>query len=183
MLATTASARSFDVISTDTGGVEVVMVPIHDGSLLLQFRGQAIYIDPDGKGDLKGLPQADFIFFTTGAPNVPAAYAGLKNSSTTVVDALTAKQTFGNGIAAEPAGKGLVLTMAGRRFYVTGASAPTAVEKLDAAFVCMSEACAKDPVSTTRSINARVVFPYRYGTRNLKALQRIDKPEVRLRTW
>ena len=121
VLATAAvcGARSFDVISTNTGGVEVVMVPIRHGSLMLQFRGQAIYVDPDTKGDYSGMPQADFVFFTTGEKDEPSKYATLRKPSTVIVSTPPPeKRAFGPSsgeIAVESAGGGLVFTMAGRR--------------------------------------------------------------------
>ena len=171
-------ARSFDVISTNTGGVEVVIVPIHHGTLLLQFKGKAIYVDPSGEADYGGLPRADFIFFTAGAKG---SYESLKKDSTVVVSA-PEKKTFGE-LEVEPAGGGYLFAMAGRRFYVSGAAKPVAVPGVDAAFVCMSQACAKDPAQAVATVGARIVFPYRYDKRNLRALKSDGHTEVRFRNW
>ncbi|MCU1325940.1 MAG: Metal-dependent hydrolase [Bryobacterales bacterium] len=176
-------ARSFDVISTNTGGVEVVMVPIHDGSLMLQFKGQAIYIDSDSMGDTAGMPKADFVFFTAGEKDEPARYAAIRKASTLVVSApLTEKRAFGE-ISVESAGKGLVFTMAGRRFSVSGNAAPVNTASVDVAFVCLSAACSKDPAATVKTVAARIVFPYRYGKRDLRGLHSTAQTEVRLRRW
>jgi hypothetical protein len=175
--------RSFDVISTDTGGVEVVMAPIHHGSLLLQFKGKAIYVDPDTKGDYRGMPAADYIFFTAGEKDQPAKYASLRKPSTVVISAPLAERRVFGEITIEPAGGGFVFNMAGRRFYVTGNAAPTAVPKVDAAFVCLSVACAENAAATVNKLDSRVVFPYRYGNRNLQGLKSTARTEIRRRQW
>lgn len=175
-------ARSFDVISTDTGGVEVVIVPIHHGSLLMQFKGKAIYVDPDGKGNTTDLPRADFIFYTAGEKDTPANYATLRKAETVVVTALPEKKASGE-ITAEPSSGGYIFTMAGRRFYVSGNAAPTQLAPVDAAFVCMSTKCAKDAAATANTIPAKVLFPYRFEGRNLQVLKSTPAQEVRLRRW
>lgn len=175
-------ARSFDVISTDTGGVEVVIVPIHHGSLLLQFKGKAIYVDPDGKGNTADLPKADFIFYTAGEKDTPANHATLHKEGTIVVTALAEKKMYGE-IAAEPSGRGYIFTMAGRRFYVTGNAAPGNPGAVDAAFVCMSTKCAKDAAAVAGSIQTKVLFPYRFEGRNLQGLKSTPAKEIRLRRW
>lgn len=175
-------ARSFDVISTDTGGVEVVIVPIHHGSLLLQFKGKAIYVDPDGKGNTADLPKADFIFYTAGEKDTAANYATLRKPETVVVTTLAEKKTYGE-ITAEPAGGGYIFTMAGRRFYVSGSAAPAKLEPVDAAFVCMSAKCAKDATATANSVKTKVLFPYRTEGRNLQGLKSTPAKEIRRRNW
>jgi hypothetical protein len=175
--------RSFDVISTNTSGVEVVMAPIHDGSLMLQFKGKAIYVDPDTKGDYRGMPAADYIFFTAGQKDQPAKYTAIRKPSTVVVASpLAEKRVFGE-ITVEPAGAGFVFNMAGRRFYVTGNAAPVAVPKVDAAFVCLSIACAENAAATINKLDSRVVFPYRYGNRYLQGLKSSARTEIRRRQW
>jgi hypothetical protein len=175
-------ARSFDVISTDTGGVEVVIVPIHHSSLLLQFKGKAIYVDPDGKGNTADLPKADFIFYTAGEKDTPANYAMLHKRETVVVTTLAEKKTYGE-ITAEPVSGGYVFTMAGRRFYVSGNAAPAKLEPVDAAFVCMSVKCAKDAAAVAGSVQTRVLFPYRFEGRNLQGLKSTPAKEIRRRNW
>jgi hypothetical protein len=169
-----------DVISTNTGGVEVVLVPIHHGTVMLQLKGKAIYIDPDTRSAYPDLPKADYIFFTKGAKG---QYAALQKETTEVIAApLAAKRTLGD-IEAESVGAGLVLSMLGRRFYFTGDAKPEPVENLDAAFVCLSEACAKDPNQTLATVGARIVFPYRHNKRALKPLKAGPNQEIRLRPW
>lgn len=175
-------ARSFDVISTNTGGVEVVIVPIHHGSLMLQFKGKAIFIDPDGKGNTADLPRADVIFYTAGEQDTPANYATLRKQETVVVTTLAEKKTYGE-ITAEPVGGGYVFSMAGRRFYVSGSAAPTNLGPVDAAFICMSTKCTKDAASTANSVQTRVLFPYRTEGRNLQGLKSTPAKEIRNRRW
>ena len=175
-------ARSFDVISTNTGGVEVVIVPIHHGSLMLQFKGKAIFIDPDGKGNTADMPKADFIFYTGGEKDTAANYATLRKPETVVITKLAEKKTYGE-ITAEPAGGGYIFTMAGRRFYVSGSAAPAKLEPVDAAFVCMSVKCAANARAGSNTVPAKVVFPYRTGKRNLQGLKSTPAKEIRLRNW
>ena len=182
-LAALCPARTFDVISTNQGGVEVVVVPIHHGSLLLQFRGQALYIDPDGQGDYTGLPKADFIFFTASQKNDPATYASLRKPNVIVIETPLAEPRTFNGIQAESAGPGYIFTMAGRRFYVAGQSAVPPPGTVDAAFICLSASCAATPAEAIRNINARLLFPYRFEGRDLSALKSAGKSEIRLRRW
>lgn len=176
-------ARSFDVISTNTGGVEVVIVPIHNGSLMLQFKGKAIYVDPDGKGNTADLPKADLIFYTAGEKDTPANYAALRKPETVVVTAPLAERKIYGEITAEPAAGGYIFTMAGRRFYVSGNAAPTKLEPVDAAFVCMSSKCAGNALAAAKTVPAKVLFPYRTGNRNLRKLKSTPTTEIRLRNW
>ncbi len=80
-------ARSFDVLSTNQGGVEVVVAPIHHATLMLQFKGKAIYVDPAGQADYSGMPKPDFIFITDihGDHFDKASIAKLKTDSTVIV--------------------------------------------------------------------------------------------------
>ena len=175
-------ARSFDVISTNTGGVEVVIVPIHHGSLMLQFKGKAIFIDPDGKGNTADMPKADFIFYTAGEKDTAANYATLRKPETVVITKLAEKKTYGE-ITAEPAGGGYIFTMAGRRISISGSAAPAKLEPVDAAFVCMSAKCAKDAAGTANSVPTKVLFPYRTEGRNLQGQKYTPDKEIRNRRW
>ena len=55
-------ARAADTEKTTAG--DLVITPIHHGSLMLQFGGQAIHIDPWSQGDYSSLPRADLILIT-----------------------------------------------------------------------------------------------------------------------
>lgn len=56
------SNRQADVMQTSRG--ELRITPIYHGSVMLEFGGKVIYIDPWGQGDFTGLPQADLIVIT-----------------------------------------------------------------------------------------------------------------------
>jgi L-ascorbate metabolism protein UlaG (beta-lactamase superfamily) len=86
-LAVLCSARSFDVLSTDQNGVEIVIAPIHHASLMLQFKGKAIFIDPAGPADFSGMPKPDYIFITDihGDHLSPPTIESLKKDSTVIV--------------------------------------------------------------------------------------------------
>ena len=141
---------SFDVLSTNQGGVEVVIVPIHHATLMLQFKGKAIYVDPAGPADYTGLPKPDYVFITDihGDHFDKAAIAKLKTESTVIagpqavadqLPGITAiangqKQKFGEiEVEAVPMynlkhgtyhtkgrGNGYIFQLADRRFYVSG---------------------------------------------------------------
>jgi len=54
--------RQVDVEPTSAGDLKIT--PIVHASLLLEWGGKAIYIDPTSQGDYTGLPKADFILIT-----------------------------------------------------------------------------------------------------------------------
>lgn len=47
-----------------TAGGDLVITPIHHGSLMLQFAGKVIHVDPWSQGDYSSLPRADYILIT-----------------------------------------------------------------------------------------------------------------------
>jgi hypothetical protein len=167
-----------DVISTNTGGIEVVLVPVHHGTVMMQLKGKAIYIDPDTPRPYPDLPKADLIFLTRGG-----AFETLKKENTEViVSPLTTRRTFGD-VEAESLDTGLIFSMLGRRFYITGEAPARPVKNIDAAFVCMNETCAPDLGKALAEVDARIVFPYRHNRRNLSALKPRPNQEIRLRPW
>jgi len=56
------SNRQADVVHTSAG--EVRLMPLYHGSVMLEFKGQVIHIDPWSQGDYAGLPPADVIVIT-----------------------------------------------------------------------------------------------------------------------
>jgi len=57
-----ASNRETDVVQTSVGDLR--LMPIYHGSVMLEFGGKVIYVDPYSKGDFTGLPGADLIVIT-----------------------------------------------------------------------------------------------------------------------
>jgi L-ascorbate metabolism protein UlaG (beta-lactamase superfamily) len=55
-------SQAADVIQTNAG--DLTITPIHHASLMLQFEGKVIHIDPWSQGDYSSLPRADYIFIT-----------------------------------------------------------------------------------------------------------------------
>lgn len=43
---------------------EIIITPIYHASLVLQYGGKAIYVDPRNRGDYHGLPMADLVLVT-----------------------------------------------------------------------------------------------------------------------
>src|ERR1700685_4171021 len=56
------SNRQVDVIQTSRG--ELSIMPLYHGSVMLEFGGNVIHVDPWSQGDYTGLPPADLIVST-----------------------------------------------------------------------------------------------------------------------
>jgi L-ascorbate metabolism protein UlaG (beta-lactamase superfamily) len=56
------SNRQADAIQTSRG--ELRIMPVYHGSVMLEFGGKIIHVDPWSQGDFTGLPQADLIVIT-----------------------------------------------------------------------------------------------------------------------
>jgi L-ascorbate metabolism protein UlaG (beta-lactamase superfamily) len=56
------SNRQADVIKTSQEDLKIM--PIYHGSVMFEFGGKVIYVDPWSRGDFTGLPQADLIIIT-----------------------------------------------------------------------------------------------------------------------
>ena len=56
------SNRQADTVRTSQGDLRIL--PIYHGSVMLEFGGRIIHIDPWSRGDYTGLPQADLIVIT-----------------------------------------------------------------------------------------------------------------------
>jgi L-ascorbate metabolism protein UlaG (beta-lactamase superfamily) len=56
------SNRQADVVQTSRG--ELRVTPIYHGSVMLEFGGKGIHVDPWSQGDFTGLPPADLIVIT-----------------------------------------------------------------------------------------------------------------------
>ena len=61
LLANTSN-RQADMIQTSRG--ELRMTPVYHGSVMLEFGGKVIHVDPWSQGDFTGLPPADLIVIT-----------------------------------------------------------------------------------------------------------------------
>ena len=56
------AAVSPDTVSTSQGPLKIT--PIKHASVMLEFGGKVIHVDPWSQGDYTGLPKADVIFIT-----------------------------------------------------------------------------------------------------------------------
>jgi len=64
--------RQADVVETSKGPLKIT--PLYHGSVMLEFGGKIIHVDPWGQADYSGLPQADLIVIThTHADHMDAA--------------------------------------------------------------------------------------------------------------
>ena len=62
LIAANASNRQADVEHTSAGDLRIM--PIYHGSVMLEFAGHVIHIDPWSQGDYTGLPPADLLVIT-----------------------------------------------------------------------------------------------------------------------
>src|SRR5713226_7335697 len=56
------SNRQADVVHTSAGDLR--LMPVYHGSVMLEFGGHVIHIDPWSQGDYMGLPLADLLVIT-----------------------------------------------------------------------------------------------------------------------
>lgn len=97
------SAREVDTIQTSKGLVRVT--PIMHASLMLEFGGKVIHVDPWSQGNFEGLPKADVILITDVHPDhLDRAQIDKLRKPTTVIIApkavatdLTEAQVISNG--------------------------------------------------------------------------------------
>ena len=54
--------RRHDTLATSQG--DLTITPIHHATVMFQFQGKTIYVDPWSDGDLSGLPKGDGVFIT-----------------------------------------------------------------------------------------------------------------------
>ena len=232
-----------DVIQTSKGDLRIT--PINHASLMLQFDGKVIYVDPINQGDYQGKPKADLILVTHAHPDHMnrARLDGLETDKTiviapecvTVARLVPEGQTTYNGekksvagieVEAVPMynltrgpqpgafyhpktegrnadgyacddgapGNGYILTMGGKRLYISGDTECTpemkALQNIDVAFVPMNLPYTMSPSEAAACVNSfkpKIVYPYHYGQSNLQeftgAVQRTPGVEVRLRKW
>lgn len=80
-----APNRQADVVETSKGPLKIT--PLYHGSVMLEFGGKIIHVDPWGQADYSGLPQADLIVIThTHADHMDAALLKtLRKEGTTLV--------------------------------------------------------------------------------------------------
>lgn len=220
-------AGSTDSIRTAEGVLKIT--PVTHGSLMLEFKGKVIHVDPWGRGDYSGLPQADLILITDihGDHLDPAQVRKLKKSGTQVVAPQAVAQTVtealvlhngqkkvvaGLEIEAVPMynhqrgpspgklyhdrgrGNGYLLTLGGKRVYISGDTAcipeMKALTDIDVAFVTMNLPYTMPPEDAAECVKAfkpKIVYPYHYRGSDLnvfsRALESHPDIEVRLRDW
>jgi len=95
-----APNRQADVVQTSKGPLK--MTPIYHGSVMLEFGGKVIHVDPWSQADYSGLPQADLILISHAHADHmdPPLIKMLRKESTIVVTSPAISDTL-NGIAGD----------------------------------------------------------------------------------
>jgi L-ascorbate metabolism protein UlaG (beta-lactamase superfamily) len=218
---------SGDHLATTNG--DVVFRPVDHASFVMQWNDKFIYNDPAGgsfagipKADLilishthgdhfnatvlAGVWKTNTIFIAPQA--VYNSMAGSFRSNTIVLANGAATNVLGLNVAAVPAyngnhplgnGNGYVLTIGGKRIYISGDTGNQpeirALANIDVAFLCINlpfTMSVSDATNCVRAFRPQVVYPYHYrnqggDTTNAAAFkQRLGTDlgiEVRLRKW
>jgi L-ascorbate metabolism protein UlaG (beta-lactamase superfamily) len=89
--------KQTDVLQTSKGPLRIT--PLYHGSVMLEFDGKVIHIDPWSQADYTGIPQADFILIThSHADHMDAALINkLKKPTTLIVSPPAVADTL-NGV-------------------------------------------------------------------------------------
>jgi L-ascorbate metabolism protein UlaG (beta-lactamase superfamily) len=216
-----------DHIPTTNG--DVVIRPVTHASFVMSWNGKMIYNDPDTasyaafpKADLilvghehsdhfdaptiaavksvSGIIIAPQTVYNSLSATLKASTIVLNNNQSTNVLGIDVLAVAAyNSYHPQGVGNGYVLTMGGKKFYMTGdTSATTDIQLLtglDVAFVCMNQPftmTASEAASVIRGIRPKIVYPYHYRSSDgsvgnpvaFKAAVGTDLGiEVRLRNW
>lgn len=230
-------ARQLDDPATFTGDHlattqgDAVIRPLNHASLVVQWNGLTIYVDPvAAAGPFTASPKADLILITHGhgdhldagslntlrkAETILLAPTAVQGTLSATLKPLTVRLDNGgetnllgltveavpayNGNHPKGAGNGYLVTLGGKRLYVSGDTGPIVelqgLADLDVAFVCMNvpyTMTVAQAVSAVRGFRPRVIYPYHYrnadGTfadlNEFKRQVAADPGiEVRLRKW
>ena len=220
-------AGSTDSVQTAEGVLKIT--PVTHGSLMLEFKGKVIHIDPWGRADYTGLPKADLILITDihGDHLDPAQVKKLKKSGTEIVAPEAVAKTVTEAVVLHNGrkkvvagleieavamynhkrgpspgklyhdkgrGNGYVLTLGGKRVYISGDTAcipeMKALTDIDIAFVTMNLPYTMPPEEAAECVAAfkpKVVYPYHYRGSDLsvftRALESHPDIDVRIRDW
>ncbi len=100
-LGAVAPNKQSDTIQTSKGPLKIT--PLYHGSVMLEFNGKIIHVDPWGNADYTGLPQADMILIShTHADHMdPALLKTLLKPSTILVTSEAVNDTL-NGCCGVP---------------------------------------------------------------------------------
>ena len=106
--------KQTDVLQTSKGPVRIT--PLYHGSVMLEFGGKVIHIDPWSQADYTGIPEADFILIThSHADHMDAALINKLKKPTTLIVSPPAVDDTLNGVCGivEPIANGEKKTFLG----------------------------------------------------------------------
>jgi L-ascorbate metabolism protein UlaG (beta-lactamase superfamily) len=221
------SPRATDHFKTQKG--DLAVVPLEHASVLFEFSGEEIYVDPTASAVADpSLPKADIVFVTDIHPDHldPAGLDKVRKATTKVVgpqavadkthvdvvmangdtrqilDVVATAVPMYNLTRGPSAGKlyhdrgrgnGYEIDFGGTRIYLSGDTECTpemkALEKIDAAFVCMNLPYTMAPAEAAECIAAfkpKILFPYHYRGSDLATLDTAlagKGIEIRKREW
>ncbi len=222
-----AQQRPVQTLPASSGDIRVT--PIRHASLMLEYGGKVIHVDPWSQGNYSGLPPADLILITDihGDHLDLKAIAQVKKATTKILappavqQRLAEAEVIGNGesrvwegitVEAVPSynlergpqpgtqyhpkgrGNGYVLTLGGKRLYLSGDTECVAevrqLKNIDAAFLCMNLPYTMPPeeaATCVRAFRPKVVYPYHCRGSDLKVFEGALKAEkgieVRILDW
>jgi L-ascorbate metabolism protein UlaG (beta-lactamase superfamily) len=129
-LAQQTNALPSDVEPTSNGDVRIT--PIHHASVMLEWRGKVIDVDPVGSAYYEGLPKADLILITHdhGDHMDPKAIATIRKPSTLFVVPASVKKTVTEAQVVMANGQTRVLDVGGVRVRVRAVPMYNIVHKM-----------------------------------------------------
>jgi L-ascorbate metabolism protein UlaG (beta-lactamase superfamily) len=180
-----SSNAQVDAIHTSRG--ELRLRPLYHGSVMLEFGGKVIHVDPWSQGDYTGVPQADLIVVThTHADHLDRTMIDKLRKTGTIIDS-EQKTVMGIEFEGVPMynivrgsgpgkpfhhkgiGSGYVLNFGDTRIYFSGDTECTAemkaLKNITVAFLSMNPPRTESTLEAAECVKAfkpKIAYPYHY---------------------